>query len=585
MDETFKPESLAVKDLFGNNNSLFQIPSYQRPYSWGDEQVEKLWEDLYDAYQNNRADSKVDSQYFLGSIISVPAENGYQDVVDGQQRLTTLIILFCAVRDLFPNLNSKSSMNDPKIIRGKRLQRFIYDDEERQRLKLNTHPQHQNDLEHNVMQKIDLAMEKPRDSQIKRYPEQRFLNTAYIFLQKLREIGDEDAGLFINYLFNQVYIIKITCASQASAIKLFQVLNARGMDLQPSDLIKSYLMSKLQAGKEKQFVADWQKLEEIVHDTDLEMDEFFTLFEYYSIASNPRFSLNEEIENILKDTDSNKAISDLKNLAKLYSEKIWDTNDKAISALWYLRWQMYWKTIILSAHQENFEEKERLAHTMRRFYYLYWIAGKTLTQIKQASFNVIKWVKEGKSISFIESELNKKIDDDDVIDLALRNLKGEVYQQAWIKPVLIMIEYNQTDKSGSFIYWDNKLHAEHVLPVEYRSFKEWSHISDEVARKFLHSIGNLTLLSGAKNIEASNNPFESKVSVYKGKGKYSDKKEGITGFRITQKIVDEFDAGKTGKWDEVAMINRWNWFCEELGEILEIDCSSIMLPARSSKSA
>ncbi|MBK9293912.1 MAG: DUF262 domain-containing protein [Oligoflexia bacterium] len=138
VEDTFKPESLPIKDLFGNNNSLFQVPDYQRPYSWIDEQVEALWDDIFNAYTNNSANSQADQNYFLGSIIVVPGEGGYQDVVDGQQRLTTLMILFCVVRDLFPNINSKSDANDPNIIRGKRLKRFIFDDEERGRLKFHT---------------------------------------------------------------------------------------------------------------------------------------------------------------------------------------------------------------------------------------------------------------------------------------------------------------------------------------------------------------------------------------------------------------------------------------------------------------
>ncbi len=103
MEDIFKPQSLTIKALLGNQDALYQIPRYQRPYSWGDEQIDKLWEDLRDAQANNEIN------YFLGSIITArPPENkNYLDIVDGQQRLTTLIILLCVCRDLYPNINQK----------------------------------------------------------------------------------------------------------------------------------------------------------------------------------------------------------------------------------------------------------------------------------------------------------------------------------------------------------------------------------------------------------------------------------------------------------------------------------------------
>lgn len=103
MDDPFKPLSLSIKELFGNTDSFYMIPDYQRPYKWENEQVDMLWDDINEAFQNG------EENYFLGSIITAKPGDGdryrYVDVVDGQQRLTTLMILFCVVRDLYPALN------------------------------------------------------------------------------------------------------------------------------------------------------------------------------------------------------------------------------------------------------------------------------------------------------------------------------------------------------------------------------------------------------------------------------------------------------------------------------------------------
>ena len=80
MEQPFKPSSLSIRELFGNTDSLYKIPQYQRPYKWEDEQVERLWDDIWEAYENQ------EQNYFLGSIITAkPRDNErspYVDVVE-----------------------------------------------------------------------------------------------------------------------------------------------------------------------------------------------------------------------------------------------------------------------------------------------------------------------------------------------------------------------------------------------------------------------------------------------------------------------------------------------------------------------
>jgi hypothetical protein len=209
---------------------------------------------------------------------------------------------------------------------------------------------------------------------------------------------------------------------------------------------------------------------------------------------------------------------------------------------------------------------------------LYWIAGKTLSQIKQTSFNLIRWVKEHRPINEIEEELNKKIESDSIIELATRNLTSEhIASELWIKPLLLLMEYNVTDSSKlSFIELNSEVHLEHILPRQFSKFEEWNHFTKETASKWLNSAGNLTLLGGAKNIEASNNPFSVKMDVYKGKGKYDTKNDKVTAFLITQSIVSDFESNKYDKqWNLKSIYDRWEWFFIETEELLNIDLSSV----------
>ncbi|MCF8243742.1 MAG: DUF262 domain-containing HNH endonuclease family protein [Saprospiraceae bacterium] len=585
MEEPFKPLSLSIRELFGNADALYKIPQYQRPYKWEDEQVDKLWEDITDAFKNG------ESNYFLGSIITAkPREDeksAYVDVVDGQQRLTTLMILFCVIRDTYPDLNAGTT-EDPFAVDADTISSSIALFGKANRLKLFTHRQHQSDFEALILKGNTAEHRKPYKYQIRtdEEPKYKFLNTANIFRNNLLELGKPQSEELINFLFNQVKIIRIDCKNRDFAIKLFQVLNDRGMDLTAADLIKSYLLEKLYTKykedtdtsklKEEQFIADWREMEQMVKtcEEDISMNDLFIIYEYYTLGQNPKRSLYDELQEAFKGKDPNEVISDIKKFVTTYFKEIYSGKDEVLYSFWYLRWNMYWKSILLAALHTEYVEYHELKSALRRFYYLYWIAGKTLSKIKQASFNMIKWVKEGRPISEIKVELENKLLEDKIISQALESLNSEnINNENWIKPLLIMMEYNATDRSKlSFIPLQRDLHLEHILPEKYERFTEWSHIKKEVAAKWLNSAGNLTLLSGAKNIEASNNPFPIKMEVYKGKGKYDDKDDKITAFAISQRIVHEYEKNLYDRqWTEDSMIDRWKWFFAEVGQLLEID--------------
>lgn len=576
MEDIFKPESLSIKKLFGSPDSLFEVPMYQRPYSWESEEVEQLWNDLYEAY----VDKEKNQNYFLGSIITIPKEKGYQDIVDGQQRLTTLMILFCVIRDLYPDINQNIDINkDSKAIKIKRIKGFISDEDDRTRLKLLTHASHQNDFEECVLKEgaTNIIQSKNNKDSVR----DKFIEVSNIFKEKLDNIEREEIGKLLNYIGNNVKMIKITCKDRSFAVKLFQVLNNRGKDLEASDLIKSALISKLPDNKHKQFIADWDTVNNIIEgfDCGTNIDDMFTLYVYYNLASNPKRNNYEEVDSFSKNKDSNEVINDFKNFCFLYGEHISSSSDKTINSLRYLRWKYHWRAILLTALKVNFSEYKGLLFELRRFYYLNWIAGKTVNTIKQTSFNLIKFIKEGQSLSFIKEELNKKLKADNIFQLAVSHLKSNVAKASWIKPVLMMIEYEQTDeKNKDFIPLSySKVHLEHILPVQYKKISNWKHIKDDTADHYLNSIGNLTLLGGSKNVEASNNSFKTKLNVYKGKGKYNSSKKGITSFMITQKIAQDVSADNIKTWNKDAIESRWNWFLNELKDLLQIDISSILV--------
>ena len=586
MEDIFRPSSLTIKQLFGNTDSLYQIPRYQRSYSWGDDQLEKLWDDLIEAKEN-------DPNYFLGSVITAKSEDStsYLDIVDGQQRLTTLTILLCVYRDLFPNINEDLLDTDPFAIDNKVIGSSIRFNDRFERLRLRTHSNHQSDFDTIVLNGDTTNLKKPTKQDLRKdEPKHKFINTAHFFTNKLKDLGKDDAGGLINYLFNSVKIIRIDCQSVAFAIKLFQVLNDRGLDLSNADLIKSFLIGQIQKKyvadgelkkqKEDQFMDDWKVCENYSNDTQTSLNDLFVMYEYYTLAQNPKKSLYDELVVQFNEKDSNQIITNVKLFVENYKREIYEREDKLTYSFFYISWGMYWRTILLTALTENYSEYNEFVKLFRRYYYLNWIAGFTLTKIKQTSFNIIKWLKENRTLEFIKNELELNLSQNDTIRRATENLKGDIYYESWCKPLLFMIEYQQTDDSSLnfFEMSDTKIQVEHILPQKYKSNIEWNtkFEGNDTISKWINTGGNLTLLSGKKNRDASNYSFEKKIIAYNGKGYYADDSEGITAFRITQNIVNHYNDNTYNKqWNEQSIIDRWNWFCGQVEVILEINLTEI----------
>lgn len=551
--DVFKPENLSIEQVFGNADSFYQMPEYQRPYSWDKERVEQLWFDLVEAYKNYVEDPAVDSNYFLGSLVVVKNGQGY-DVIDGQQRMTTLTILFCVLRDL-----DKLNLPDTRMNKVKHSIKDLLGGKER--LKLTTQLNNQALFETSVINKIDFQASKAK------IEENRFLQTAFYFKNLIEESQNsksyyyiDDLSGFIKYIFEQTTLIRVVCYDESFAIKLFTVLNDRGLDLASSDIIKAYLLQKLSEDKRPSFVEVWKRVETICKQAGESLQMVLSLYLYYLKSGNPKKNLHEELKLELKSKEPIETILFIEEFAKNLSEINYDYQDKDISKLRCLPQSIYWKTILLAAKQVNYPFYHELKNLLVRYYYQSWIADGTSNRIKQTSFNILRMVKEGRSILDVKKEIvgNLNIYENYLLSLDRNN----IYSFKWHKPLLLAIEYYQQD-NYQFIEINKDLHTEHILPKEWKNNDlNWKDVfSDDDARKYLNSLGNLTLLSGPKNIRASNRDYLNKKEIYNGKGL-----DGKTSFEITKKIMED----SPNEWNVAEIVKRKNWLINQVKEILDI---------------
>ena len=579
MEETFKPENQTISKIF-NCDEIYRIPNYQRQYSWTDEQLEALWDDLYEGYenQNNRC-------YFLGSIVVVKTGD-YLDIIDGQQRITTLIIMMDVLRKSFPDINKDS--DEINFVDLKKIEDSILHGGRRSRLQLQSDPNYDALFNTKIIKRESYEkLTKPTKKEIaKDNPEYKYLNTAYFFYTKFKELSREDLNKFVNYIFFRTSIIKIVCTDESFAIKLFQVLNDRGQDLANSDLVKAELFGKYDPddidGKNS-FNVQWNNIIKIANDNEFRMDDFIVYYEYFKMRSNPKRQILDEIKTIIKGKNPSDILEEMTNFSKAI-EKVFKSTNPIIYSLMYIPWRAYVITALASAYYVEYPNIESLLHVMRRFFYISFISGGTLNTIKQTSFNLIDYIVTKKPIEEIEMELNKLISSKKMIKGVYEALNSEIYDEKFLKPLLLSIDYDiREDKNTTFYKIDKELHMDHILPRAYKKHSDWDYIENkEEADNYINTLGNMALLHFNKNEECENFGFETKLRIYQGKNEDGSNKSGVTSFETTRVIISdaEEDAqkrmqelGTTEKeyiWDVNSIKRRKQYLMSLIEEMLDI---------------
>ena len=109
-----------IKDLFEDKKSDFLIPDYQRPYAWEEDECKTLWDDIFEfAFPNNNLDDfNSEEEYYLGSIVTFRNDDGKKEIIDGQQRLTTLMLLLRAFYVKFGKMQDDNSKKCVKILKN-----------------------------------------------------------------------------------------------------------------------------------------------------------------------------------------------------------------------------------------------------------------------------------------------------------------------------------------------------------------------------------------------------------------------------------------------------------------------------------
>lgn len=611
---------LSLKKLF-SKYELLEIPQFQRPYVWGKDEWSQLWEDLY-------GEGSEDNEFWLlGNIVLCGVEGSdTQEVIDGQQRITTLTIMVAALRDLLVE-HYKYTEEDSYYSRASSYHRemIVYDRdeynyEEGVELRLTIGAEREWFEEHiQTLPKVPLgdkesAMEiieekwKPPISTGTGFggipnkipTERRSLWKAYhFFYDKMRRklVGGDYSNDIVNRTYKTIHetvqMVVTAVPDASSAYILFETLNDRGVDLSVSDLFKNLLLKKAAhfdrnspSNESSTHTANkWKKIIDC-----LDYENVHKFLRYYKMADSgskvTHNALYKEYKNEIDEITSKQSLKSfcrkMSNAAEQYAEIILATDgftgpggiDVNLRYDLYIFSQFSYITthpLLIAGWTvtEDVREKTKLLKIVEEFMIKYSSLAGQVTNILEAEFpKLARHTLDGSFIDFahIKSELDEILTND-CAGLTWERWSRNTYRTNVAKGILMRIEQalqSGERKMGS----SSEIHLEHIFPQSMPP--EWltdmGFEDEEEGKKQLNRIGNLCLLDEKINKFVGNQRFPDKIADEQSGYKNSELK-AVGEIRDWGKW-DKGSIKKLSDWYLVQAKSIWNGLCVPLEEDL-----------------
>lgn len=276
-----------IMNLFQDKKSDFLIPDYQRPYAWTETECLTLWDDLFEfAIPNNNADAfNTDEEYYLGPIVTFKNENNKLEIIDGQQRLTTLMLLLRAFYTRFLQAQDEKSIKTRESIEKCIWKTDEFGKPNMDELKIDSEVATDGDKEEFLQILKTGVVDKNQKS--------KYAINFRFFQQKIEEFINSFSmysAVFPIRILNNCILLPIEADNQNTALRIFSTLNDRGMPLSDADIFKAQFYKYYTSKDQKNdFIEKWKDLEDlcskIFHPSiGSPMDELFTRYMYYERA-------------------------------------------------------------------------------------------------------------------------------------------------------------------------------------------------------------------------------------------------------------------------------------------------------------
>lgn len=522
-----------VREIF-SDRFFFEIPDYQRPYSWTTEQSGELLDDLLDAMRSEDGLTESLNPYFLGSIVLIKGQTARAEVVDGQQRLTTLTILISAMRSLVAQ-DKKQYLSQVLYQQGSPFEGL----EDRFRLTLRERDAEffrENVQREGGLERLQELTDSLTDVQ------QRVRRNALHLHKQLQGLEDMRLEALARFVLTRCYLVVVSTPDLDSAYRIFSVLNDRGLELSHADILKAEVIGATPELSRSAYAKKWEDIEEA-----LGVDSFQNLFGHIRMIfrkAKAQGTLLEEFRaHVRPREDPERFVDDtLRPFARAYGEitgacfegtsrvdeinavaenlLLIDNNDWIPPAIKFLSQYRGQADLLL----RYLQELERLAAGMMiirtNFNWRMERYGRLLRTLEAGK----DLFQEGSPLQLTPEERTK----------AIEILNGDVYNTRIRVPVLLRLDKELSDEG--VVYAHHVTTVEHVLPQNPSEDSVWlRNFSNEEERAHLtHRLGNLVLLSRRKNSQAQNWDFDRKKREYFQRG-------SVSTFALTTQVLSEQD--------------------------------------------
>ena len=526
----------SVKDLFQNKHADFLIPDYQRPYAWGEAECQTLWDDIF-AFafpDNDRTKFDRNNEYFLGPIVTFKNSDEKMEIIDGQQRLTTLMLLLRAFYVRFGNMQDEDSRSTREDIEKCIWKTNELGKPDMNALKIDSEVATDNDK--------DEFLEILRTGTAQKNHRSNYAANYKFFQTKIEEFLKSFPGYFIYMpirILNNCILLPIEAESQDTALRIFSTLNDRGKPLSDADIFKAQFYkyySKL--GRKDEFTKRWKELDELCETifhpiSGTPMDELFTRYMYYVRAKQGNKSSTTEALRKFYEKDSyallksEDTFSDLEILAQFWNDVSNQDNsrfsDRVLRRLFVLNYAPngMWTYFVSVYFMQNRQQDEILdddafyefLKKITAFIWTYAITNPGVNALRTPVYAEMVNIVTDKPVAFSDYKFSPATVNSMFSNFAFSNARPIT------KAMIAWWAFH--DNEQKLLSLETAFEIEHIY-ARNRQDKEKS-LSDA---KNLESLGNKALLEKRINIGAADYRFEDKKKYYLGFTKRGQKKDG-----------------------------------------------------------
>ena len=551
-----KASERKITKLFSESDTVFSIPVYQRDYNWQEKQCQRLFKDILQTGKNEKV-----SSYFLGSIVYIHdgiygvGEKEFH-VIDGQQRMTTLTLLFLAI---YFKLKGTILAKDADKIYNQ----YVVNPYSEKEIKLKLLPPEENLY---ILNKIS----HNKFNELEAFQDRNMLKNYLFFEKELENLSFDDMKHLSNGIEKLIYIDIALEKGKDDPQKIFESLNSTGLDLSQGDLIRNYILMDLERGEQNRIYKEiWIPIENNCKVSDgSEITSYVSDFiRDYLTLKTEKISSKPKVFETFKayyEKENDEKLEDMKKYSEAYSyiiKPILEKDKDIQRELDYLK--SLDKTVIntfligiLKDYKDNILEKDELVNMLillQSYLWRRYITEKptnALNKIFQGMYGKIS--RSGNYYeNLVDGLMAEDFPTDEELESALK-LKNVYKDKEKLNYVFKKLEnYNHNE----LIDFENeKITIEHIFPQKPNKTWKENYSDNELEQmiSFKDTISNLTLTGSNSNL--SNKAFHEK------------RDDEVHGYRNSKLYMNKY-LGRLEEWNLLSMEARFESLYDDIIKI------------------